>query len=723
MNNLHITTYTIFAALLFAACSHEKDDVCPIESNEITIRADVGQMSTKKSLKLGSSFDVGDEISVYAWLDTAGFTAENLYINNAVNTLNGDGKWSAAQPMSWKDAKSKHYFLGVYPQKALTNFTSDEYTLNTSDQEASDILVATNTDGVLRQSAAVPLTFTHIMARLDVNIKVTNFTTTPTSVTVSINGMTEANINYLRKEVVAKGDKTDITLPAVATVNGYLLSSRSIVVPQSGINRITVKVDGETFVYVSDKDFATKGGCYTTINLNLKHGELTLSDVDIVDWNSGAEINGKLSDLPCGGDIAEAVDLGLSVKWASWNIGAFSPEQYGGYYAWGETDTKDYYDWDTYKFIQNGYSDALHINKYQIADGEGGIWYARDFIGDGKTIFDLEDDAAAVNWGGDWVIPTEEDWRELYDNCKREWSQDGARGMSLIGKNGNSIFLPVTGYCDGNMVYNGYSYGDYWASTLAGSTILARCAEVYEGSLIPSTHQHRQCGLAVRPICKSNGNTNDYDAIDLGLPSGKLWATCNIGADTPESKGNYYAWGETQVKNEYTYDNYAFVAETNKSFWGINKYSFDDNNINGVWYNNIEFVGDSKTELESIDDAATINWGNQWRIPTQMEWQELYDNTTQTTISDYNGTGIMGFLFTSKITGYTDQSIFIPAAGRAFKENISGSSSGGDYWSSSLSNKNNYAYGMDFSVNYYLHPKLSYSRNYGLSIRPVYPKE
>ena len=142
--------------------------------------------------------------------------------------------------------------------------------------------------------------------------------------------------------------------------------------------------------------------------------------------------------------------------------------------------------------------------------------------------------------------------------------------------------------------------------------------------------------------------TFGYAFVDLGLPSGVKWAACNVGATTPEGYGGYYAWGETETKGDYTWDTYKWC---NGSSSTMTKYCV-----------NSKFgTVDNKTTLEPEDDAAHVNWGGAWRMPTDAECQELIDNCTWTWTSDYNGTGIAGRIVTSNING---KSIFLPAAGQ-----------------------------------------------------------
>lgn len=148
------------------------------------------------------------------------------------------------------------------------------------------------------------------------------------------------------------------------------------------------------------------------------------------------------------------VDLGLSVKWATMNVGATAPESYGDYYAWGETATKATYDWDNY-----------------FDTSDGGTTFTKYNNDGGKTVLDPEDDAAHVNWGGSWRMPTLAEWRELYDNCTWTWTtQNGINGYKVTsnkeGYTDRFIFLPAAGYRNVSDLYGVGSSGSYWSSSL-----------------------------------------------------------------------------------------------------------------------------------------------------------------------------------------------------------------------------------------------------------------
>ena len=191
-------------------------------------------------------------------------------------------------------------------------------------------------------------------------------------------------------------------------------------------------------------------------------------------------------------DIPEsAVDLGLSVLWASCNVGAESPEEYGGYYAWGETEEKTVYSWSTYKWCDGSYDSHT---KYCVESYYGMVDY--------KTSLEPEDDVARVKWGGNWRMPTIDEFNELRDNCA--WKRtfvNGIDGQLVTGPNGNSIFFPAAGFCvdeNGNMAGGS---GHYWSATL--NLKESRCSFVlyfdiaYLGWDYWNSRSH---GLSVRPV-------------------------------------------------------------------------------------------------------------------------------------------------------------------------------------------------------------------------------
>ena len=201
-----------------------------------------------------------------------------------------------------------------------------------------------------------------------------------------------------------------------------------------------------------------------------------------------------------------------------------------------------------------------------------------------------------------------------------------------------------------------------------------------------------------------SGTYNGHEFVNLGLRSGTLWATCNVGANTPEDHGDYFAWGETQPKAAYTDSNYLY---THGGYFEFTKYcSKEEFGYNGFT--------DKLTTLQPEDDAATVNWGEGWRTPTINEWIELVTKCSHTFTTR---NGVNGCVF----TGRNGNSIFLPVKGGLEDEKPTIEDDMGSYWSSSL-NKGLpfYAKGFQFIIDFNdcdIYDDLS--RCGGLTVRPV----
>ncbi len=466
------------------------------------------------------------------------------------------------------------------------------------------------------------------------------------------------------------------------------------------------------------------------------------------------------------------VDLGLAsgILWATCNVGATKPEQCGNYYAWGEVSAKRNFSYDNYKYG----IDYNTYKKYNVSSKSGKV--------DGKRILDLSDDAAHVNMGGEWRMPTRAELDELSENCKTEWTViDGVPGCKYTGPNNNYIFIPQSGsyYGMDNTTKDKYatiagSSLDYeskdsraynrnvYCLTASSSNTFVSSKARYAGIPVRAVYANRVtvavqsenssmgrvsgggqynegCEITVVAIPNngykfvkwSDGSTenmhtikvysdieltatfqidyqysrlagaqlNDHHFVDLGLPSGTMWATCNIGADNPEDYGNYYAWGETVPKQYYGWFNYKY----GKSEKRMRKY---------VPKKNKNIV------LKPEDDAAAANWGGAWRMPTREEFEELIKNCT------HKWTMVNG-VYGCKVIGPNGNSIFLPAAGRKYSYSKKFPDSGTDhifregsrYWSSSLGIKG-YSWGLNVFNSEF--DDTFGSRCYGYPIRPVF---
>lgn len=199
-----------------------------------------------------------------------------------------------------------------------------------------------------------------------------------------------------------------------------------------------------------------------------------------------------------------------------------------------------------------------------------------------------------------------------------------------------------------------------------------------------------------------SGNTAGHNYVDLGLPSGTKWATCNVGATTPTESGDFFAWGETQPKEVYSWATYKWC---NGSRRALTKYCTEKKHG----------IVDNKTLLDAKDDAATANWGENWCMPSKENFEELLKNCRWVWTDNYNGTGISGRIGTSKKNGNT---IFLPATGYKRNNTLYYVGECGYYSSASgYENTSNIAYniltgntGIDWNVN---------NRFFGQSVRAV----
>ena len=226
-------------------------------------------------------------------------------------------------------------------------------------------------------------------------------------------------------------------------------------------------------------------------------------------------------------------------------------------------------------------------------------------------------------------------------------------------------------------------------------------------------------------LCAYSGTTDGYGWVDLGLSSGTLWATCNVGASSPEEAGNFYAWGETKARGEEDVTNETNYASAgsyikNSNYWDTYKYCNGSNafyNQSLTKYNYSETYGvvvDNVNELEEVDDAAYVNWGENWRMPSYEQIQELANNCT---ITETTLNGVSGYNF----VGPSGQSIFFPVVGYYNDDpSSSGSSTTSSYyWSRVLDEQSPYAAQcMNMVTSFNVLYGMA-SRCQGCSIRPV----
>ena len=178
------------------------------------------------------------------------------------------------------------------------------------------------------------------------------------------------------------------------------------------------------------------------------------------------------------------IDLGLpsGTKWACCNVGADTPEGYGGYYAWGEMEEKGTYNWSNYIHCDGSYDTCHDL---------------------GSDIAGTQYDVAHVKWGGSWVMPSDDLQRELIKNCSSEWTTvNDVNGMLFTGSNGGSIFLPAAGCRDYSGLVNAGSYGYYWSSTQNPSYSYYAYDLYFRSGNVGWGDGSRDYGRSVRPVSR-----------------------------------------------------------------------------------------------------------------------------------------------------------------------------------------------------------------------------
>lgn len=506
-----------------------------------------------------------------------------------------------------------------------------------------------------------------------------------------------------------------------------------------------------TFAPTSEGDFK----CIFSVQADDPRGNQTFTV-----WGTGVSGN----DSPGDGSVSipDVVDIGLSVGWAAFNIGATKPEEYGNYYAWGETEPNEKgYDWSSYKWCSGT---ETSLTKYNTKSSYG--------IVDNKIELDADDDVARVRLGGKWRMPTREELEELMatkndSNYKWEWkSYNGCKGYLITClENNNSLFFPAAGYMSGQSLndetgnvyclstslsysrsYSIYpecaAYASFYHGAISdgprceGHTVRAVCKIVvhpksvslsrhsmlmYAGgydeltvSFNPSNTTNKQVswrssdarvatvdeygrvhanavGTTIITVETVDGNymdqcevtvkTADYSmAVDIGLSV--RWASCNLGASSPEEYGDYYAWGEIRPKESYNNGTYKWLSH---GFNGdlLTKYNYDS--AKGIVDDNDELDRGDDYGDTTVDDVARAVLGGKWRIPTKSELEELVSTRNYNSNYQWEWTSINGHNGWRVTYLVNNSSIFLPAAGEIYDYDTADmTNSYGRYWSSSL---------------------------------------
>lgn len=387
------------------------------------------------------------------------------------------------------------------------------------------------------------------------------------------------------------------------------------------------------------------------------------------------------------------VDMGLSVKWAAWNIGGTKPSDYGNFYAYGEIEPKTEYTVDNYLWQDPDWNDD------EVLYEQWERYYKL-----GATMTGTNYDVAHVKWGDQWRMPTREEWTELISNCDWTWTAiDGVAGTMATSRiTGNSVFFPAAG----NMVDAEHTHDQlgcfYWTSSEYDDAPYVECRN-YRANMDATYrsadgYDYPEVGFSVRAVYGPVPEAVDdfaapSQAIDLGLSV--KWAPCNLGATSPTGKGSYYCWGELAQKyytHRFNYKFYDPISDT------------------------VADLGESICGTEY--DCATRCWGEDWRLPTAAEVKELIEKCTWTR----SGTSVI-------VTGPNGNYITLPAyetmnyRGEPTGYIKSGYYMTGDACTDTWANgspKDDYAQGLRFNAEEGTHKMYDIYRGMGVQVRPVH---
>lgn len=692
------------AALGFSACVQTIEQPTAI-GEQITIHAwNEGAQDTKTMVVDGGTqvlWEPQDEINVFYKGSCARFTSQNTEpvsvadFTGTMDILAGAGEGTDSGNSIW----------GLYPYRA--DASSDGQSVTTElpcEQTGRAGSFDRNTHITVACSDSRDLAFYNVTGGIRFSLTQEGIK----SVTLRGNGMSNEpfsgvfTVSFENGEPVIKGLGSETYYVTLAAPdNGSFQTGKWYYIETLPVSF----KNGFKLLFRKDSEFAE---LYSDKAVSITRGK----------YGSIANVDKDLVFKPIGGTVAEPVDLGLSVKWASWNLGATAPAEIGDFIAWGELQPKISYS----PYGYSGWSvdlagQSLVIKKYNSDSQYGNC--------DHKHVLDSEDDAASVRWGGNWRIPTEAEWNELIENCTWTWTNvDGMNGFSVTGtKPGftdKSVFFPAAGgYEDDEQYLAPGTMGVYWTSIVssplnanylsfdesdkrvsaymrsmgisirpvegafvpvASIAVGESAIEVAEGStyrleatVLPdnatvrsvcwesddasvakvtpdgtvqalklgSTIIHAYSSNGLEATCSVTVKAFEPTSVDLGLSV--KWATCNLGAVSPEQNGSYFAWGETAPKEQYDWNTYKWC---NGSESTLTKYNSDPESG----------TVDYKFVLDPEDDAARAIWGGNWRMPVREEIVELLKNTTRSweTIN-----GVLGVKLTSKIEGYTDKWIFL----------------------------------------------------------------
>ena len=458
-------------ALCAASCTEEVERLNDCDSALLRVTASVENDTQTRAQMDDTNFSENDRIGLF-------LTGYDGMYRNVMAMGKGDGNstdvksWSLDRDILLTSERTQ--VAAYYPYRQIDYHVDDDH---------SDIYFDVNIENQINYlrgyakdvRASRPeanITFHHAMARLRLQVSYPD---------------TEARLSEIRITGVPRYG------------NLYLISGKVTDLEGDGMTLYAEKTPPYDKDCIKDVLLLPSTATTASLSLTFSDDKTYTTSVNLPAMSSGDYLILPVSIKKDGQSVVgehEYVDLGLpsGLKWATCNVGAEKPEDYGDYFAWGETKPQidNRYSWESYKWVIISIS---KLTKYCADSSYGTV--------DGKTVLDPEDDAARANWGGDWRMPTVAEIEELQDNCMGAWTtQDGVKGYKVTSKkNGNSIFLPAAGYRWNDELGYAGSNGSYWSSSLGpGGSILAYYLDFGSGSW-DWCDTGRGIGQSVRAVC------------------------------------------------------------------------------------------------------------------------------------------------------------------------------------------------------------------------------
>ena len=509
----------VVCVIVLAACSTDDNESLEVSTNgciaTLSINANIAESVTRVDSLDATTFEAGDTIGLYI-LNSNGDAYGDAEDSYNVPAVFDGSNWTLLTDVYLSDTTA--YITAYYPyNEEIGNAlpTSSNSTMDISGGDSDPLFSSENTAN--SENNEVTLTFEHALSRLTFSVKTANDSNTVVLSAITLTDTTSYTSSYytFRTEPYIYVDKDSIGLMNGGT--GEKTLTRTL---DTSVTLSTERTDVDITVYETNAQnisatFTLNGDDYTVDLPAIKYryfpGERytflvtvtvveasSSSDSDDTDGSTDSDsttptiiltvdTTSVINPWTDGGTDEEwnieveapnyeAVDLGLSVKWATCNIGAESPEDYGNYYAWGETETKD------------DYSSSTSVTYGVDMDDIAG---------------DAEYDAATANWGSSWRMPTYDEMKELRDSCTWTWTTENeVNGYLVTGSNGNSIFLPAAGYRGGTSLLSVGSRGGHWSSTPSSSDTHYAYSLGFNssGRNVLYNGYYRYHGLSVRPV-------------------------------------------------------------------------------------------------------------------------------------------------------------------------------------------------------------------------------